>query len=258
MSEIANKEPQLTTSKRSIGERLRAIRIALGLTLRDVEEKATQIATQTDNSDHRISASWLHRVERQNRDLAASKLIILAKVYGKRPEDFIDFPPAPLYEVEPKIQPESLGSMPAASDAISLLESASIAESLTNLKIPTETSLLAHPSLPICSKYILGALGLEDHTLFPMVPPGSIVFIERARRGIAHKRSWNNEYDQPIYFLCARTSYHCGFCQLDKDAEWLTLVPHVLSPVKTERKWRFKKDIEVIGSVAGVLLRRKI
>jgi hypothetical protein len=43
---------------------------------------------------------------------------------------------------------------------------------------------------------------------------------------------------------------------LDRDSEWLTLVPHPLS-YESSKRWRFRKEIEVIGTVAGVLTRRK-
>jgi len=46
-----------------------------------------------------------------------------------------------------------------------------------------------------------------------------------------------------------------GFCELDKDAEWLTLVPHPLS-YESSRRWRFRKEIEVVGTVAAFFSRR--
>ena len=52
-----------------------------------------------------------------------------------------------------------------------------------------------------------------------------------------------------------RTGYVTGFCELDREAEWLTLVPHALS-YESNRRWRYKKEIEVVGTVAGVFMRR--
>jgi hypothetical protein len=48
--------------------------------------------------------------------------------------------------------------------------------------------------------------------------------------------------------------YVCGWCELDKEGEWLTLVPHPLS-YATATRWRYKKEVDVIGRVAVVLLR---
>jgi hypothetical protein len=88
-----------------------------------------------------------------------------------------------------------------------------------------------------------------------MIPSGSIVLIDTQKRAIASRREWTNEFNRPIYFLYTRTGYISGFCELDKAAEWLTVVPHPLS-FETSKRWRFKKEIEVIGTVAGVLMRR--
>ena len=62
------------------------------------------------------------------------------------------------------------------------------------------------------------------------------------------------EFDRPVYFLLTHTGYICGWCDLDKDAEWLTLVPHSLSYASAFR-WKYRKDVEVIGRIAAVLQR---
>ena len=88
-----------------------------------------------------------------------------------------------------------------------------------------------------------------------MIRAGSIVLINTQKRAIASRREWNHEFDRPIYFLLTRTGYVSGFCELDKEQEWLTLVPHPLS-YETNRRWRYRKEIEVIGTVAAVFMRR--
>ena len=91
--------------------------------------------------------------------------------------------------------------------------------------------------------------------LEPMIRGGSIVLIDTLKRAIAGRKEWRHEFDRPIYFLLTRTGYVSGFCELDRDSEWLTMVPHPLS-FETVKRWRYKKEIEVIGTVAGVLMRR--
>jgi hypothetical protein len=51
-----------------------------------------------------------------------------------------------------------------------------------------------------------------------------------------------------------RDSYVCGWCELDKNSEGLTLIPHPLSPASS-RRWRYGKKIENIGRVVVVALR---
>jgi len=56
-----------------------------------------------------------------------------------------------------------------------------------------------------------------------MIRPGSIVLIDTQKRTIASRREWTHEFDRPIYFLITRNGYASGFCELDRDADWLTL-----------------------------------
>ena len=83
------------------------------------------------------------------------------------------------------------------------------------------------------------------------------MLIDTMKRAIASRRAWTHEFDRPIYFLITRVGYVSGFCELDRDAEWLTLVPHPLS-YETSKRWKYRKEIEVIGTVAGVLMRRDV
>lgn len=67
---------------KGMGAKLRVIRQKWGLTLREVEERSARLAKDWGNPSYRISASWLDRVEREDRRLAAAKLIVLAVVYS--------------------------------------------------------------------------------------------------------------------------------------------------------------------------------
>jgi hypothetical protein len=50
-----------------------------------------------------------------------------------------------------------------------------------------------------------------------------------------------------------REGYVCGWCELDRDSEWLTLIPHPLSPAHS-RSWKYRKEIEIIGLVVFVAI----
>src|ERR1017187_1003974 len=73
----------------SIGDKLREARSRWKLSLREVEERSSQLAAQWQNPAYRISASWLDRVEREDRGLSATKLIVLAAIYGLTAEQMI-------------------------------------------------------------------------------------------------------------------------------------------------------------------------
>lgn len=239
-----------------IGNKLREIRLQWQLTLREVEERSSRLSQQWDNPAYKISASWLDRVEREDRGLSATKLIVLAVIYSLTAEQMIALCPAPvgkLHQLETLSAPNAtllLTEGPLEQHAKSLLPDAFLSDSP-----PQQTTLLtAEPgSLPV--QYRRAVIGCRDRMLEPMIPAGSVVLIDTQKRAIATRRQWTNEFNRPIYFLLTRTEYVVGFCELDKDAEWLTVVPHPLS-YETSKRWRFRKEIEVLGTVAAVFSRR--
>lgn len=237
-----------------VGAKLRAIRQEWGLTLREVEERSARLAEEWGNPSYRISASWLDRIEREYRGLSAAKLIVLAAVYSVPPDQLLA-----LYS-RGSGNPPQLGHLSSPNTTLLLskgpLEQHArlwLPDSIAIEPIPDETTLLS-PESHLPSYYRRGIIGRLDKTLDPMVRPGSIVLINTQRRAVAHRREWKNEFDRPIYFILTHAGYCCGWCELDKSTEWLTLVPHSLS-YATGQRWRYRKEVEVIGRVAVVLLR---
>jgi len=239
-----------------IGGKLRAARIQWQLTLREVEERSLRLAQEWGNPAYRISASWLDRVERENRGLSATKLIVLAVIYSLTAEQMLALCPPASASPVPLEHPSS----PNATQLLTqgpLEEHAKqwLPEKFVTDPPPEETTLLPADNTTLASRYRRGIIGRRDRTLEPMIRSGSIVLIDTHKRAIAGRKEWTHEFDRPIYFLLTRTGYVSGFCELDKDAEWLTLVPHALS-YESNKRWRYKKEIEVIGTVAGVFMRR--
>jgi transcriptional regulator with XRE-family HTH domain len=238
-----------------IGGRLRATRLAWKLTLREVEQRTLRLAQLWGNPAYRISASWLDRVERENRGLSATKLIVLASVYSLSPEQMLGLcPPA--------------GADPATGDDISTPNATLMTEgqleaqariwlpdSLITAVPPEQTALLPPSEGPMPSHFCRAIIGRQDRTLEPMIRAGSIVLIDTQKRAIAGRREWNHEFDRPIYFLMTRQGYTAGFCDLDRETDWLTVIPHALS-FESNRRFRMKKEVEVVGTVVGAVLRR--
>jgi transcriptional regulator with XRE-family HTH domain len=239
-----------------IGDKLRAARQEWKLTLREVEERSLRLAQQWGNPSYRISASWLDRVERQNRELSATKLIVLANIYSLTPDQMLALCP-------PGIAAPGQLEQNSSPNATLLLAQGPLEEharlwlpdTFVTQPPPDETVLLSTEQGILPSHYRRGVIGRQDRTLEPMIRAGSIILIDTQKRAIASRRDWTHEFDRPIYFLLTRTGYVCGFCDLDRDAEWLTLVPHALS-YETNKRWRYRKEIEVIGMVAAILMRR--
>jgi hypothetical protein len=239
------------------GAKLRESRLQWQLTLREVEERSCSLAQQWKNPTYKISASWLDRVEREGRELSATKLIVLAAIYGLSAEKIIGMCAASgaggggeLSNVSAPNATLLLSSGPLEQHAKQWLPDDFLSD-----PSPEATTLLQSVEGTLPSHFRRGVIGHRDRTLEPMIRGGSIVLIDTLKRAIASRREWTHEFDRPIYFLFTRTGYASGFCELDKDSEWLTLVPHPLS-YETSKRWRYKKEIEVVGTVAGVLMRR--
>jgi transcriptional regulator with XRE-family HTH domain len=240
-----------------IGDKLREARSRWKLSLREVEERSSQLAGQWQNPAYRISASWLDRVEREDRGLSATKLIVLAVIYGLTAEQMIALCPAsgagPGHELSQISAPNA--TLLLSSGSLEQYAKQCLPDSFLTDPLPDATTLLPSGQGILPSQYKRGVIGQRDRMLEPMIRGGSIVLIDTLKRAIAGRKEWRHEFDRPIYFLLTRTSYVAGFCELDRDSEWLTMVPHPLS-YETTKRWRYKKEIEVIGTVAGVLMRR--
>ena len=239
----------------SIGGKLRATRLAWKLTLREVEQRSLLLARQWGNPSYRISASWLDRVERENRDLSATKLIVLASVYSLSPEQMLMLCP-PSGVTPGQVEEVPLPNATLLADG--QLETHAklwLPDRLLTDAPPDSTALLSQESISMPSHYRRGIIGKQDRTLEPMIRAGSIVLIDTQKKAIVGRREWNHEFDRPVYFLLTRDGYVAGFCEIDKEREWLTVIPHALS-FESNRRWRYKKDIEVVGTVVAVAGRR--
>jgi hypothetical protein len=240
-----------------IGGKLRVTRLAWKLTLREVEQRTLRLAQQWGNPGYRISASWLDRVERENRGLSAMKLIVLASVYSLTPEQMLSMCPpteAAFGDAEKVSVPNATLLAEGNLEAYGKVW---LPDALVTDTPPDATALLpAEPGL-VPTHYRRAVIGRQDRTLEPMIRAGSIVLIDTQKKLIAGRREWNHEFDRPIYFLLTREGYVSGFCELDRESDWLTLIPHALS-FESNRRWRYKKEIEVIGTVVAAVVRRTV
>jgi hypothetical protein len=238
-----------------MGVRLRTIRQHWQLSLREVEERCLRIARERGNQSYQVSASWLDRLEREEHELTVNKLIVLAGIYDLHPEHLL----RSLYPGD--TQPQFLRQL-SSTNATMLLTEGPLEEEARYLlqdargpdQPPDETTLLSTETGSWPVPYRRGILGKRDRTLDPMIPPGSIVQIDTQKRAISSRKDWTQEFQRPVYFLMARDTYVCGWCELDKNSEWLTLIPHPLSAASS-RRWKYRTEIENLGRVVGVAIR---
>jgi transcriptional regulator with XRE-family HTH domain len=247
-----------------IGRRLLIIRQQRKLSLRQVEMLTTTIAETHGDKSRRISASWLGRIERESHSIAHKKLESLEEAYGVSHEELTDeaipedeatnllhthFPNIPAAVLkgpagfgDPLLPPESWF---AYFPVTTLLPPLSMAD--RNRHSPSRKR--SHNA-----KHVYGILGASDNTLVPFVQPRAIVEIDSSIHKIESRKVFRSVFERPIYFLRSHDGYHCGWCELDIERKWLTLVPSAMS-IASHWKWRYRQEVEVIGIVNRVLTR---
>jgi hypothetical protein len=97
-----------------------------------------------------------------------------------------------------------------------------------------------------------GYVGLRDHMMDPLVPPGSFVQIDNQVREVLPPSSWRTELDRPIYFVKIQGRYACSWCEFKKNQ--LTLVPHPLSRSRL-RQFAYPGEAQIVGRVTGIAMR---
>lgn len=240
---------------KGVGRMLRTIRQQCQLSLREVEERSLRFAQERGNQAYQISASWLDRLEREEHELTLNKMIVLAGIYNLPTEQL-------LRSIDPRESEPLLLRQLSGPNATKLLTEGKLEQQARHLlpdtlgpdPPPDESTLLSLENGLLPAPYRRGIIGIRDHTLSPMIPAGSMVQIDTEDRVISSPEDWTHEFRRPIYFLVTREGYVCGWCELDRNAEWLTLIPHPLSSVSS-RRWRYRKEIENMGRVVAVAIR---
>jgi transcriptional regulator with XRE-family HTH domain len=237
-----------------IGARLRTIRHQWQLSLREVEQRSFDFAREQGNLSYQVSASWLNRLEREAHELTVNKLIVLAEIYNQSTERLL----SSLLPGYPQPVPKRLSN----PNETMLITEGQLEQEAKYLMLdpihashpPNGAGFLSVEHDSSVAPYQRGIIGRRDRTLEPMIPAGSIVHIDTRDRAISLRKNWAHEFQRPIYFLRTRDGYVCGWCELDKESEWLTLIPHPMSPA-TSRRWRYGTEIECLGRVVAVAFR---
>jgi transcriptional regulator with XRE-family HTH domain len=235
-----------------IGARLRMIRQQWQLSLREVEQRSRSIAWERGDSSFQVSASWLARLESDGHELTVNKLLALAEIYSIPIDQLLRS--NYLGNAEPLTLPSpSATTLPIEGSRKSQTDHL-LSDTPFRDQSPDETTLLPKKNVPSPTPYRRGIIGRLDLTLDPMIPPGSIVEIDTRNLAISSRKNWTHEFQRPVYFLMTRVGYVSGWCELDRNSEWLTLIPHPLSPASS-RRWKYREEIENLGRVISVVIR---
>ncbi len=255
-------EPPRISIIEEAGQKLKQVRERLGLKYRDVEEATTRIARLHQNDEYLVSLSRLADIENKGTLPSIYRLYSLCAVYRVEVAEMmswydISLPALPAdaalvehprtHLVGFQARPDAEVEVPLALDpGIDLNKTMFLSRMIQRWgKLP----LMMLRQTDLRSRRY-GMIGAEDWSMFPIIPPGSLVVIDDSRRRILNS-GWRTEFERPIYFLEHRSGYACGWCTLRDDR--LTLQPHP-SSLSEPTSYAYPEEIEVIGQITQVAM----
>ncbi len=244
------------------GQRLRALREALGYRMRDVELASTQIAQRFDNEEFAIPPSRLSDIETKGIIPSIFRLYSFAAIYRREYRELLSFYGLDLDGITADISfghPQKSHRSEALSNVSQVrmptrLDPGFSLQKTTDLRRAIEqwgTVPMAYLGLFADDRYTYGYIGSEDFTMYPILPPGSFVQVDEARNKVA-EGPWRSEFERPIYFVEMRDGFTCCWCSTKRDS--IVLQPHPLSR-ETVRVLKYPQEAEVLGQVVGVAMR---
>ena len=233
------------------------------MTLREVEALSKQLAIKKENPDFVISRGWLNNVENGTYTPGIYKLYSLGAIYNTHWSNIFaffglhlsDFGRDQAMFAPPKTQLAS--DAPEADDTIVVplqpketvqLDRTNLLSKLGEIWGEIPVRLLQHLDL---RNGVYGFVGMLDHTMYPIIRPGSIVQIDQNQRKIAPVK-WENEHERPIFFIELRGEYICSWCEMK--GGYLSAIPHPNSRCEV-RRFSYPREAEIVGRVVGVTMR---
>ena len=247
----------------SAGERLKELRVRLGLTTRDVEEKSQQIAEDKHSREYYLSHAWVTDIENGKFTPSIYKFYTLSAIYQRRITELLSYfglhigdlsryrtsvgvPKTHLLDSGADVHIEKV-SLPVRFKPEFRLDKTNLLARIVEKWDEIPVGFLQHLDL---RKSMYGYIGLEDYTLSPLIRPGSLVQIDANQRKISAEK-WKTEFDRPIYFVELRNGYVCSWCQVDGGQ--LIVIPHPHSH-QDIRRFDYPSQAEIVGRVTGVAM----
>jgi transcriptional regulator with XRE-family HTH domain len=244
------------------GQKLKRSRERLDLKYRDVEEATSRIAEAHRNDEFIVQISRLSDIENKGTIPNMYRLYSLCVVYRLEMAEVLAWYDIALTKLVSdtrlvehakthplgfKPQEDAEVQVPLTLDpGIDLSQTMFLSRMIQKWgRVPL--MLLARMDL---RSRLYAMIGTEDWSMFPIIPPGSLVVIDDTRRRIS-PGGWKTEFERPIYFLEHRKGYACCWCSLREGV--LTLHPHPSSQ-REPQSFKCPSDIEVIGQVIHVAM----
>lgn len=243
------------------GRKLKRVRERLRLKFRDVEEASARISARHGNDEFTVALSRLADIENKGTMPSLFRLYSLCAIYRLDLDEVLSWygissaSLAADADVIENARSQLIGFRPEDGDVqlpISLDPGLDLSRTVFLSRMIQKWGKLPLMMLNNIDlrEYRYGLIGTEDWSMYPIIPPGSLVVIDDTLRKIA-TGGWSSEFDRPIYFLEHRDGYVCGWCNL-RDGQ-LTVQPHPASPCPSET-YAYPLEIEVIGQVVRVAM----
>jgi transcriptional regulator with XRE-family HTH domain len=244
------------------GEKLKRARERLGLRYRDVENASLEIAKRHHNEEFVIALSRLSDIENKGNVPTIFRLYSLCAIYKLDYREVLEWygldlagiaADSSLVNVERTHMVgfgiDEYGEVPfplTLDPGIDLKKTTYLSRMIQRWgKLPL--ALLGGMDL---KNHRYGFIGSEDWSMYPLIPPSSLVVIDESRRKVAEK-GWSSEHDRPVYFFEHRNGYACGWCTLMEGR--LMLQPHPASKCLPQT-YAFPDEIDVIGQITRVAM----
>jgi len=245
------------------GQKLKALREQLGLTVRNVETYSFRIADKHGNNAYAIPKSRLSDLENKNVVPTIYRIYSLAVIYRRDFRELLGWYGSHISEIAADLglseapkshRVDSLDNTDCATTPARLLapdfdprRTANLGTVIEQHKWFSSLQLLA----PFAKRrFSYGFVGTEDLAMFPILSPGAFILIDESQHKVVNKR-WRSEHERPIYFVETRDGHRCCWCSME--GEQLILQPHPLSP-EPVRIFRHPQEAEVIGTIVGVAM----
>ncbi len=245
------------------GTKLRKIRLRLGLSVRDVEQRSMELAAERHNPYLSFSRTWITDVETGRFVPGSFKMASLAEIYGMDLDEIHK-----LYNVSRDITNERPAYRPPTTQLLAPrnnpseadvelpqdlhIEETNLLTGIVDIWGSVPVPMLRHFGLRPC---LYGYVGIEDKSMSPLLPPGTFLQIDpkqsRIKKGPYRKSSSESHFARPIYFLDIRSGYKCGWCELKNDV--LTFIPHPDSGEQTQ-SFRYPQQVSIVGRVTAITM----
>lgn len=125
--------------------------------------------------------------------------------------------------------------------------------SFDNTRLVTESAEELGIPVPVRQEiddtiFRFGVIGVRDDTMGELVPPGSVVVIDKSRNTV-EMRDWKSIRERPIYFVWHESGYTCSWCFLTRDTLFVVPYPTSRQPVMI---FKMPRAASIIGQVVHV------